>query len=307
MADFVKLNNNATQVIYRYSGFTSTIKDTFLVDSLGSGTPVGLECSGGTLYLSNGTTGNTANVVFKMVGFSGVVADSFQGIGTTDITLVDGDVLSVEYAGTKVYHYSGFSPVVIDSWSVGGNISGLAYDGTNLLGIKYPSGPVYRYAGVSGTVTDTFDAGWLSWGITWDGTNVIVDNVGSATQYTGFGGAIITSFNTPHANGAIGWLTEDVFTVSFQYKQAGGAYANATSALGDVGANIGVGSKTAYWDDPGQDRANVEISDAQVQLTLVPDANNEGTHSVNVTSAAQLSAGDGTGAQGDVKVEYEIS
>jgi len=174
----------------------------------------------------------------------------------------------------------GFSSTIVDTVSLSGHgyYRGVGWDGTNLLSMGgQPAYKIYKYSGFSNTVLDSFAHGF---GAVWC----------QGLVWTDWAGAV-----------------PEIFTVTLQYKQAGGAYANVTSALGDVGADVQTGSKVAYWDDPGQDRANVEISDAQMQLTLVPDANNEGTHSVNVTSAAQLSAGDGTGAQGDVKVEYKIT
>jgi len=153
---------------------------------------------------------------------------------------------------------------------------GLSYDRANLLhtdsaGTRHK---VYKHSGISVTIIDSFD------------TQLIVP----ATVPTG-----------------IAWIAVDVFTVTLQYKNAGGSFVSVTSALGDVGANVEPGALIAYWGDPNQDRTDVEINDAQVQLTLVPDGENSEAYSANMTSVSQMTSGDGIGAQGDVKVGYEIT
>jgi len=114
------------------------------------------------------------------------------------------------------------------------------------------------------------------------------------------GAAVYTSNFTP---GNIG----NFFTISLLYENAGSSFVAVSSALGAVGSGIGEGSNTIYWDDPSQDRNNVEITDEVMRVSAEPDTGNSANFELAIDSAVQLTTGDGIGAQGDVKVVYTLS
>jgi len=100
----------------------------------------------------------------------------------------------------------------------------------------------------------------------------------------------------------------DTFDVSLLYKNASGTFVSIGAGLGDVGTVDQVSdSKTAYWDDPNADRPGVEVTDEVVRVSADPDAGNSSDYTLEVISAEQLTTGDSTGEQGDVKVVYAFT
>jgi len=301
MADLLSCDQGANK-FYRHSGFSADVKESF------AGPGSNLICvawDGDNLLSADLGT----NRVYKHDGFSATI-DTFlsltrQGIGWDGTNLLSA-------TPSTIYRHVGFS-TTIDTSINSPHIQAvdLAWTGTDLISMDQNNETVYLHDGFSETIQQSFQVTGNGFGVDWHDGNLYTADPNSKIIYkrSGFSATILGQFTFSAATTptALAFMSVELFTVTLQYKQAGGAFVDVTSELGDTGASIGLGSKTCYWDDPGQDRANVEISDAQVQLTLVPDANNEGTHSVNVTSATQLSAGDGTGTQGDVKVEYEIA
>ena len=260
-----------SDTIHKYSGLTPTVLDSFSTASWHSG------ASGVTWDGTNLIQCGDDNLIRKHSGFSATVIDSILPPGGASGGLGWFDGKLVHTYGSTIYILDGFSTTQLDSFQGspdGGGILGASYDGTNLLHANSAGAvrKVYKNSGVTSTVLDSFSTAAI-------------------------GGVPC----------GIAWILNNRFTVSMQYEQAGGSFVNMTSTLGEVGGDIGVGTYTAYWDNPSQDRPNVEVSDQIVRINANPDIGNEGTNNVNVTSATQLSAGDGTGSVGDVKVEYEIT
>jgi len=298
--------------IYRHNGMTATIVDSFA--SPGSGVVNGINWwMNGNLICSD----QGDNKMYKMSGFSSTVLESFSYAGITSvfegITNDGTNLLASDSTNDRITKLDGFSSTVLDSFaSPAGVPEGLAWDGTDLYSTDFISARIYKHNGFSATISDSFASpGSRATGLTIDSDGDIWSGDWSANKifhHSGFSSTITESFTgMSNIQGLTIIADIDLFTVTLQYEQAGGAFVNVTSALGDIGANVQPGNRTAYWDNPSQDRSNVEVSDQIVRINANPDANNEGTHSVNVTSAAQLSAGDGTGSVGDVKVEYEIT
>jgi len=299
--------------IAKYSGFSSSTQ----IDSIAipGSFVTGLAWDGTDLYSADFSTG----LIYKHDGLSASIQGNFAAEYSAEITAMawDGQNIITSEGNSSspiVVKYDGFSDTVLESFvATGGYIRGMAHDGTYLYTNRYAGGPVTRHSGFSNTAHSTITVtGSLQTGIGWDGTNLITYASATLRKHDGFSTTIAESFNAATTGGVWGIIFEDFFivdkfTATLQYKNAGGSFVDVTSALGDIGADVKVGTRVAYWDNPSQDRADVEISDARVQLTFVPDGGNSDTHSANVTSATQLSTGDGTGTIGDVKVEYEIT
>jgi len=281
----------------------------YLFDVIDVGSGIALLCQGGSPIIKRSPDyGQTWTNVKTLTGAISARSLGYLGNGVALCgTNSNGAIWrSTDYGATwsnlgtqfaQSYMY-GFCTVSNSIGLVGTAGSGLILRSTN-------SGASWSNLGTQYSQTAIYDIVLLASGTLLAGTTPggrILRSVDDGLTWSDIGQQF--SENTIYALTAV---LVDGFTVSLQYKQAGGAFANVTGSLGDVGADMGTGSKTCYWDDPSQDRNNVEISDAQVQLTLVPDGENSETHTANITSVTQLTTGDGTGAQGDVKVEYEIT
>jgi len=304
--------------IVRYSGFTSTVVTQFNGPSVNMH---GAHFDGTDLWTCAHQGGGSTRAIWQHDGISASILQTIPftptATGPSGLTSDGTNLISCTADGVemKVYRHSGFTGTIDETLTLSHQPFGVAWTGTDLVTTDRLN--IYVHDGFSTTIDQTLTApggGQGIYDVAFDGTNLICCHY-DATIYKmdGISASIDTQFNSsvgsPQGICSLNWtgLVPNIYTVTMQYKQAGGVYADVTASLGEIGADIGLGTHVAYWDGPRQDRVDIEISDAQVQLTLVPDGGNQGTNSANVTSAAQLSAGDGTGAQGDIKVEYEIT
>lgn len=300
--------------IYVHSGFSNVIIDSFA----SANQPRGLGFDGTNLiHVQQIQFG--IDLAVRYAGITDTITDTFGGqsleaggLEIQDITWDGTNYLVCASVSNKVFKISGFTATVLDSFTASESLLGVTWDGTNVVTIFNNSGRIVRHSGFSATILDSFATpGTFALGMSWDGTNIIsVDSIiARIYKHSGFSSTILDSFSTPASQprGVTVAVVADIFTVTLQYKNAGASFVDVTSSLGDTGASIGIGSRTAYWDNPDADRPGVEVTDEQVKINAVPDGGNAETYILNVASASQLSAGDGTGAQGDVKVDYTIT
>jgi len=267
--------DSATGIIYQYDGETHTVLDQFVHPHWVSGDQIYIVHDGASLYsILNGVT----NKIYRHSGFSDVIIQEFLRGGSANMLPAwQGNALPLppdtDFSATPLI---GFPPLPVTFTNL--TTGALTYSWSLPGGTPNSStdqDPSVEY-GTPGTYDVTLAA----------------TNDGGTTQEVKAG--YITIHPPP------------THTVTVQYKEAGGTFAEVTGALGDVGTVVGTYSKIAYWEDPFQDRADVEIGNGRVKIEAIPDSGNLQIHNINVTNVTQLSTGDGTGNQGDVKIEYEI-
>lgn len=186
--------SHATDKIYRFDGFTSTV-----TDSLAYTNPGGVVWKDGDLYW-----GSFAGSTKKGTGFTTTVQDSYATPGASLIYGMDFIGANVIFANdvsvTKVYQQTGFSATVNSSIVIAGtSFYGVSYDGTNLLTQSNPSGTskIRKHDGFSTTILDSFTGVGSLLDCSWDGTNMLATkNVNPIQQnlYSGFSSTISNSF-----------------------------------------------------------------------------------------------------------------
>lgn len=202
--DLVYADIVSTEMFYRLDGFSASV-----VDSWAFGyTPSGLAYDGDDLITSSATTVRRHSSLTSTVS-----ASITPGVGTlVGVAWANTGNLVVATDST-VYVLDGFTTTVVSSFaSPYHNITGLGYDGENLL-ISTENFPtdsrVYRMEGLS-SVADTFftdSVGGINKSIAWDGDNVLIaygDGVGGTTDRirrgTGFSSDWIDEVSIPSAH-----------------------------------------------------------------------------------------------------------
>jgi len=323
---FVGASIGPTAKIYRFDGFSNTVVDSF---ALGYVYGLSADVHDGDLYVSHTWA---AQEVWKYDGFSNTVDGSFSiPHNGTGMTIMGGNLYTVSYGTNKLYKHNGISGTVTDSFTVpypgSGGPTSLTNDGTNLMNGYYASGGQYtKYSGDSSTVLASFNPTGkppgtsYPWGIAWDpdNSNLVVDWHQGGVEHSGFsntktGNVVNTWVATLNADSQadIFFYVEqiDKATITLQYETAtSGIFADVTSALGNIGADVVIdGSKAAYWDNPSQDRSEIDVASTRMRIQAVLDPGNTGSYTAVSVSAQQLSTADGTGDVGDVKVTYEVT
>lgn len=152
--DHVISNSAATGKVYRVSGFTNSIINSFTITPSRSG----LAWDGADLW----SVSRTNNRVYKHSGFSRTIITSFTAADDRQ-SIVLKDPLTLLAVGlntsTRVYTYSGVTNPIISSFgAVGGTnwYTGLAFDGHNILASNRVLDRIHIYSGQSGTLKTSF-------------------------------------------------------------------------------------------------------------------------------------------------------
>lgn len=183
MADLLttRYENNK---LYRHTGFSATITASLAITSA-----MGVVWKNPDVYWGiNGT-----NSIKKGTGFTTTVASSIAVTGPVDLDFAGSDLLAVS-DGAKVIRYTGFSVTVSDSFSLGANNRGVAWDGTDLITSNAGVSKVRLHSGFSSTVSNSFASGTFPKGVTWDGTNVILSRNAGYKLMSGFSATVTSSF-----------------------------------------------------------------------------------------------------------------
>jgi hypothetical protein len=155
--------------IIKYVGFSGVFDSQFWIPGLAS---CGLAWDG-TNVLDADT--NYSNKIFKFVGFSDTISNSFNSPGT--VGYVNGigwdgiNVLVSNLGSDKIYKQNGFSASILDSFSSpSNNPVGITWDGTNLISMDSTTNKIYKHNGFSSTITDSFSSpSSIPMGLTWMG------------------------------------------------------------------------------------------------------------------------------------------
>ncbi len=190
----------STTKIYKHSGFTNTILDSF---SSPATSPNDL-CFDGTDIYSIDTT---SVKIYKHNGFSASLLNSFSGpdINAKALTIYSGNIYSTGAdIGGKIFKHTGFSSSIADSFSSSGtqNLTGITHDGTNIYSTAGDTDKIYKHSGFTSAYLDSFSSpSSLPNGITWDGTNIYSCNTvlgpDRVYKHNGFSNTILDSFSGP--------------------------------------------------------------------------------------------------------------
>lgn len=196
--------------IYRHSGFSDTILDSFAPTPGSDPTAVGFD---GTNILS-------CDYIqvrhYKHDGFSTDILDSYTPVQAWPAAITwDGThVLSNDFNSSTGRHYkhSGFSNTVLDSFIGPDTIGpgGMGWDGINCVLTSGYLDKAYITLGFSGTITDSFSAPSAAMtGCSWDGTDFLSGNYTSPARHykhSGFTSTIKDTYTAPAANtGGAAW------------------------------------------------------------------------------------------------------
>lgn len=163
---------------------------------------------------------NMSDKVYKLVGFSNSIEDSFSTSGfnataSNGLTWDGNNVLLSCTARDKIFKLDGFGSTVLDSIStldidVGATYPcGLAWDGNNTLFCDGSSKRLYQLAGFSTTLLNSFsateiDPGAVPLGLGWDGEHLLYcDNYKNALyRLDGFSSSVVDSIATTDVESA---------------------------------------------------------------------------------------------------------
>lgn len=203
--DFVPQEGNVlstdpvTEKIYKHSGYTSTISDSFSVASYGSPQGLGVDSDNNVLACKT-------NLIVKHSGFSSTVSDSFgftpnSSNANRDVEWDGTDTIVINDGEDKIYKLSAFTATIKDSFSTpAARGMGVAWDGTNIISSDLNTKRTYKHSGFSSTITDSFIRSNSPLGTAWDGKNTLVSE--SATTdiialFVGFSSVEHKSFTVP--------------------------------------------------------------------------------------------------------------
>ena len=178
-------------MIYKHTGFSSTIEDSF---SSPSDSPEGIAFDGGDVYSSD----DNSDKIYRHDGFSTTILDSFSspGVTTAGLGWDDTNLLSISY---HIYKHDGFSTTILDSFSGPGDFANsIDWDGTNYITNDSGVEKIYKHDGFSTTILDSITAPSLSVGGTiWDGLNIMSTDLNQDIIYkhSGFTTTITNCFS----------------------------------------------------------------------------------------------------------------
>ncbi len=209
MADIYFTGNNQ-DTIYQTSGFSSTILNSVDVSSIDT-QPQGVEWNGDEIQFS----GNANKVLYRLSGFTTTITDSLDvsaeyanpGSMFDNTTDENENTYWTKYDNTtpsRIFlKHSGFSTTKLDSvdyTSIGFNIRGMVWDGTDLRCINLNSAKVIHLSGFSSTITNSLSVSGVDstpYGTTWDGQDTYIGgNTGNDIYHlSGFTTTVIDSFD----------------------------------------------------------------------------------------------------------------
>jgi len=112
---------------------------------------------------------------------------------------VAGNLISCR-SGATIYIHDGISSTILTSFSLGSILSGLTFDGTNLISCDSGTDRIYIHDGISSTILTSFvSPGSRPYGLAFDGTNLISCDYETGRIYIhdGISSTILTSFASP--------------------------------------------------------------------------------------------------------------
>lgn len=199
--DYGEVANNS---VYRTSGFTATITDSYSGPESG---PDGVTWDGSDSRLTDGTFNPR---LYRMSGFSGTVQESVSiGFEVTRQTCDEnGNLIGFNRDDTAWFKASGYSSTVTDSFSYSnaGQGAGVTWNGTHLFTIADPDSSsstpnnYLKHSGFSVSVTDSFSFSNGVQQLTIDGSgNIYTTNdqdPGDTFKMSGFSSTIADSHVT---------------------------------------------------------------------------------------------------------------
>ncbi|NCN28240.1 hypothetical protein GW915_11770 [bacterium] len=189
--------------VYLHSGFSSTIKSNFATLNVNGvtwdGTNLIVSKNTGVIIKYSGFS-STVLDSFAWANQVVNVAWDNRTLASFNIIRQKGDIFKV--AGTKVYQLSGYTATVKDSVTLSYTPSSMAITSAGEI-ITGETTKVRKHVGLSAVVADSFSYGTQNIrGITWDGTDVIVGNNVKILKFAGFSSTVTASFATPTGTNA---------------------------------------------------------------------------------------------------------
>jgi len=191
-----------SDLIYKHSGVTSTIIDSFAAPS---SLPCGLTYVAGNLISCD----YGQNKIYIHTGITSTITDSFASPADYPYGLayIENNLISCDLDIDTIYKHSGVTSTITDSFaSPSSPASGLTCDGNNLISCSYRT--IYKHSGVTSTITDSFASPADSCcGLTYIENNLISSDSTTDLIYkhSGVTSTITDSFASP--NGAPYGLT----------------------------------------------------------------------------------------------------
>jgi hypothetical protein len=154
-------SNPTNERCYEFTGFSSTIEDSFLTTDIDAG----------------------------YTGVTGITWDD-----------ANSDLFTADDAGDDLYRHTGFSTTIEDSHAIGALIRAISFDSSKLIAHSDAINKAIRYVYFSSTIDASFASpGTIERGISWDDTNadclLSYDTDDAFYKMSGFTSSVDTSFS----------------------------------------------------------------------------------------------------------------
>jgi len=238
-----------TDKIYKHSGFSSTILDSFASPST---YPREITIDNNHLYSLDDDT----NKIYKHSGFSPTIIDSINipSNNPRGITVDNKYLYSSKWNSPKFYKHSGFSSTILDSFASPSTPvpSGLTIDNNYLYSSDNNTDKFYKYSGFSSTILDSFASPSTSpLGLTIDDNYLYSSDSASDKIYkhSGFSLTVLDSFNSPDSN-PIG-LTQDNYdariepTTSTSTSSSSTSVSTSSTSISTSSSSVSISTSTS--------------------------------------------------------------
>jgi len=68
------------------------------------------------------------------------------------------NLISCDSGSDKIYHHSGITSTITNSFASPASSRGLSFDGTHLISCDHASDKIYHHSGITGIITTSFDS-----------------------------------------------------------------------------------------------------------------------------------------------------
>lgn len=192
---------DAGNTVYVHSGITSTVSDSF--NPANGSVNYSLGSDGSNLLETEFGWGD--KTVFKMSGFSSTISDSFEHsydfLGGVTWDANEDFMLVASAGGSQITKHSGFSSIVLNSYSSLGDYKDITLDDRNpipechLITSDQSANKIYRHKGLRGVVHDSISSPSTNpCGVAWHNNNLYSFDSDDIYLHIGFSTTISDSF-----------------------------------------------------------------------------------------------------------------
>ena len=208
MANNIIDGNNSADKIYKRTGFSATVSDSFSSPTTG---PTDVEWDGADVHSAESVN----NKLYRHTGFSSTISSSLSGQSTqtNGVSRREDGLFEASAFTDKIYLHTGLTSSIKSSISSPAtSVYGVAwghgvFGGNNLLSSDSVANKNYVNSGFSSTVSNSYNAGNVATGVTWDGTDLYGQQAQSGSEkhlkFSGLSATISSSYTVTSGNRGI--------------------------------------------------------------------------------------------------------